>query len=258
MMMSASSLGAGCVIAFRRVVEVSQTLAPRLWRQACALAASQGKGRNRKGGRTPSAKDAYERNLKSYYKTDLFHRFGGYMWFRILITLGHVHRHMVQLLQDAIDERIREKTGRMPSGSAVPGPRSSKRSLAASQGEEVGRPVGVQHQVSHAKRLRERASLITKHLQANDRAWWEAYGRWETDWCAHYERQHRRLQRDATEAWDVAEEVSYRTGVPFKLRTGEWSAPLTDDSLVGEAVRRWLADMDAGRVPNPIWTRLAE
>ncbi len=254
--MDRGSVGAGCLNACRRVAEVSETLSRRLWRQACALAASQGKGR--KGGRAPSAKDAYERNLKSYYKTDLFHRFGGHMWCRILITLGHVHPRMVFLVQQVIDERIRTQGKREPTEAAVPGPRSAKRSLAAAQGQEVPGPVGVQHKVSRAKRMRERASLISKHLQANDRAWWEAYRRCERDWCAHYERQHQRLEREATQAWDEAEAVSYETGIPFKLRTGEWSAALTDDSIVAEAVRRWLDDMEHGRVTNPSWTWLGE
>ena len=99
----------------------------------------------------------------------------------------------------------------------------SRRSRAAHAGAEQPPVEGVQHIISKAKTLRSHAqSLVKKTKEINDDWWWhERSGCW-------YDRQARRrwhaeAEREATQAWDHAEAVSWAAGVQFKLRNGDWA-----------------------------------
>ena len=46
-------------------------------------------------GKRASTQDIYNRNMVSYHKTTMFHRFGGIIWWRVLIAAGTVNKSMV-------------------------------------------------------------------------------------------------------------------------------------------------------------------
>ena len=108
--------------------------------------------------------DIYNRDLQSYWKTALFNRFGGAIWFNVLSAIGHVPKTIVQIVNEIIAPKV-----------TMAGPRLSATALAKAQGHEVpARGWGVQHQTSEPKRLREAAQLITKRMDAAAQRWWDA------------------------------------------------------------------------------------
>ena len=108
--------------------------------------------------------DIYNRDLESYWKTAVFNRFGGYMWFNILSAIGHVPQSIVKIVNELIEPKI-----------TTAGPRISATALGKAQGHQVpARGWGVQHQTSEGKRLREYAGLITKRKDAAAQRWWDA------------------------------------------------------------------------------------
>ena len=108
--------------------------------------------------------DIYNRDLESYWKTAVFNRFGGYMWFNILSAIGHVPQSIVKIVNELIEPKI-----------TTAGPRISATARAKAQGQQVpARGWGVQHQTSEPKRLREAAQLITKRMDAAAQRWWDA------------------------------------------------------------------------------------
>ncbi len=93
-------------------------------------------------------------------------------WFLILIACGEVPRFCVDCINREIARRTMEACGRVVSDQPTEGPRSSKRSLAASRGEEVPPVQGVQHFSSRGKQLRQEAKRCEKELREHDSNWW--------------------------------------------------------------------------------------
>ena len=88
----------------------TQTLSPEVWQRAVRLAAER-----RAKGERASAKDLYERSMRSYWKTTVFNRYGGEIWLLTLIATGRVHPVSVQIVNDVFAERIREDAEREPT-----------------------------------------------------------------------------------------------------------------------------------------------
>lgn len=169
-------------------------------------------------------------------------RFGGYIWVRLLLALGDMPRRLVQIVQDVVNEKIRQEGGRQPDRdrNRLPPPRLSQRALAAAQGQEVGPVLGVQHRISMAKQAREQARLAAKHLE-RDAARWKAEAAkhpemWRRDhsWQA-WEAQKRRVD----ELWENAERLSQQAGHPYTNRDGQKVGVRPDMSIVNLALRRY-------------------
>ena len=178
-------------------------------------------------GQRSSAKELYERSMRSYWKTTVFHRYGGEVWLSTLIATGRVHFESVRIVNEIYEERIREQAGREPvsdPAQAVPG-----RALASSQGQsrEV---VGVQHTKPHSAVLRDVARLADKKWKRHDKSWWDALARGRLSARAEewYHQTSVRLQEDADQQWAVAKEESDKLGVPYKGRDGGAREKLID------------------------------
>ena len=118
----------------------TQALTQEVWQRALNSAQKR-----RSEGQRASAKDFYERSLKSYWKTAVFNRYGGEIWLLTLIGTGRVHAVSVQIVNDIFAERIREEAEREP----VSDPRraqSQSKAHASSQGRNVQRyPQPIRH-----------------------------------------------------------------------------------------------------------------
>ena len=169
-------------------------------------------------GKRASARDLYERSMRSYWKTTVFYRYGGEVLLSTLIATGRVHFESVRIVNEIYEERIREQAGREPvsdPAQAVPG-----RALASSQGQsrEV---VGVQHTKPHSALLRDAARLADKKWKRHDKSWWDALARGRLSARAEewYRRKSVRLQEGADQQWAVANEESDKVGCPTRDAT---------------------------------------
>ena len=140
------------------------TLATRVW----ARARSEAERRRQEGTRS-SAGDLYNRSMQSYWKTTLFNRFGGEIWFGLLCVCGRVPLVLIELVNEVFESRIREEEGRIPSSRTrlLTGAAAERAAHASSQGQpRVVR--GVMHPVAATKQLREQAQLKLKHAKRHD------------------------------------------------------------------------------------------
>ena len=113
----------------------TQALKPQVWQRALRSADI----RRRKMGRA-SAKEFYNRSMRSYWRNVVFNCYGGEIWLLTLIATGRVHSISVDIVNDIFAQRIREKAGREPvSDPALLAPSDAP---ASSRGQEVK---GVQH-----------------------------------------------------------------------------------------------------------------
>lgn len=159
------------------------------------------------------------------------------------MALGDIPRRLVEIVQDVVNEKIRQEGGRQPDRdrNRLPPPRLSQRALAAAQGQEVGPVLGVQHRISMAKQAREQARLADKHLQ-KDTARWKAKAAQHPEMWHHrddsweaWEAQKRRVD----ELWEKAERLSQQAGHPYTNRDGQRVGVRPDMSIVNLALRRY-------------------
>ena len=200
----------------------TQERARGAWQRALQLAQQR-----QAVGQRANTTDLYNRSMRSYWKTTVFHRYGGEVWLFTLIATGRVHFESVRIVNEIYEERIREQAGREPvsdPAQAVPG-----RALASSQGQsrEV---VGVQHTKPHSALLRDAARLADKKWKRHDKSWWDALARGRLSARAEewYHQTSVRLQEDADQQWAVANEESDKVGVPYKGRDGGAREKLID------------------------------
>ena len=126
--------------------------------------------RRRQEGQRVSTMDLYNRSMQSYWKSTLFHRFGGEIWFGLLSMCGRVPLVLIEIVNEIFMERIREKESRAPTHQAMPltGAPLARATHASSQGQQPREVRGVQHTTAVTKQLRERAQLRSKHAKWHD------------------------------------------------------------------------------------------
>jgi len=106
--------------------------------------------------------------LEVAFKGAMFWRFGGLLWFRLLIAVGHVTEHLVEIVNGIVSEIIREKAGREPSERQLPmSPDVAARAPLPGQ-----KRTGVQQTSSRAKAPREHAQYTGKKWQKFVDQWW--------------------------------------------------------------------------------------
>ena len=137
-------------------------LTRRVWERACVEAT-----RRRRDGKRVSTGDLYNRSMRSHWKTTLFHRFGGEIWFGLLCMCGRVPLVLVEIVNDIFSERVREKEGRAATHEAMPltGAPLARAAHASSQGQQPREVRGAHHLTKVTKQMREKAQLRAKHAK---------------------------------------------------------------------------------------------
>ncbi len=191
------------------------------WRakDRAALAAAQGKG-NKKH----SAKEIYDRDMKSLFSTFCYQSFGGQLWYSCLVWTGMVPPAFVDCVNAIITQRILEKAGRQAesdSTSLIPtGPRLSVWQQASSRGEAVPEwsdaSRGVQHKVSDAKEWRDFGRQLDKIVAKLGQQWTDLQRRGRSTWNIRFQYNQKKEQADRT--WDTAMFLSGEAGVEFTDR----------------------------------------
>lgn len=140
----------------------------RAWERARQLHAQR-----KADGQRSSPSDMYSRNLLSFHKSELFWRFGGKLWWRLLmaagrvtllIAAGRVTQSMVVVVNDVLEVIVQEKAQR--AATAFP--------IVYLQGHgrrKMDAPMsGIQHMKVRPKRPREQAQLDKKSAEKHDKA----------------------------------------------------------------------------------------
>ena len=199
----------------------TQERVQEVWERAVRLATER-----KAAGQRASAHDLFERSMRSYWKTTVFHRYGGDVWLQTLIATGRVHAVSVGIVNEIYAQRMRD-AGREPvSDPASAAPQSEGRALASSQGHVV---VGVQHMKKHTGQLRDAARHADKKKKWHDENWWAAHGRGLSTRAAEWWRwESAQLQEEADRQWAVANEESDKAGTPYKGRDGGAREKLVD------------------------------
>ncbi len=188
------------------------------WRakERAALAAAQGKGNNKH-----SAKEIYDRDMKSLFSTFCYQSFGGQLWYNCLVWTGMVPPAFVDCVNAIITQRILEKAGRQAESEFArliePGARLSKRQQASSQGEAVPEwsdpSRGVQHKVPKAKEWRDFGRQLDKIVERLGEQWTDLQRRGRSTWNIRVQYNEKKEQADRT--WDTAMVLSVEAGVEF-------------------------------------------
>ena len=178
-------------------------------------------------GQRSSARELYQRSMRSHWKTTVFNRYGGEIWLLTLIATGRVHASSVKIVNDIYADKIREDAGREP----VSDPRLAE-PLSTARASSQGQVRGVQHTKCEAGRLREAARHADKLAKWHDELWWKAHRvghiRSDAD-AASWSRGSTRKWQEADRLWELADEESIefanQTGNTYQKRDGSTYYP---------------------------------
>ena len=193
----------------------TETLRKEVWERAVLLARER-----RDQGERASPKDIYRRNMKSYWKTTVFHRYGGEIWLFTLIATGRVHTISVEIVNEIVAARIRGVAKRAPTSD----PRRAQ-SRTKARASSQGKVKGVQHKKIRPNKLREQARWADKRKWRHDERWWKAQRHMSKDDEDWWRRRSASLRKEADELWATAKEESLKAGHPFQDRDGTMVRP---------------------------------
>ena len=159
------------------------------------------------------------RTMSSRWRTVLKDKYGGVLWFQVLISTGTIPWRMLKMANTQLAKRQQPRAPASSRGPAWAAP--------------AGAPTGSQHQVSGQKRQRDAAKRLNKLVgQEEDRRL-----------CAQSklkDRDFARLQADAQLATTRASDASRASGYAYRLNGQTHGAPETSNFAI------LLADYCAG------------
>ena len=151
------------------------------------------------------------RTMHSRWRTVLKVKYGGELWFRVLISTGTIPQAMIKLANKQLAQRQQ--------------PRSPASSRGPVRAAPAGAPTGSQHQVSGQKRQRQLANRLTKQVRLEEDR--RRYGTGRLN-----DRDLRQLQEDAERATTRASEASRASGYSYRLNGETHGAPETSNFAI--------------------------
>ena len=155
--------------------------------------------------------DKANRTMHSRWRTVLKVKYGGELWFRVLISTGTIPPTMLRLANRQLAQRQQ--------------PRSPASSRGPVRAAPAGAPTGSQHQVSGQKRQRQLANRLTKQVRLEEDR--RRYGTGQLN-----DRDLRQLQSEAEWATSRAFEASRASGYSFRLNGETHGAPETSNFAI--------------------------
>jgi hypothetical protein len=163
------------------------------------------------------------RTMSSRWRTVLKDKYGGVLWFQVLVSTGTIPSRMLKLANTQLAQRQQPRAPASSRGPAWAAP--------------AGAPTGSQHQVSGQKRQRERAKKLTKLVgQEEDRR------RYATGQLS--DRDFAKLQAEAEWATKRASDASRASGYTYRLNGQTHGAPETSNFAILLADFCALLDID--------------
>ena len=158
-------------------------------------------------------RDRAKRTMDSRFRTMLKDKYGGVLWFQVLISTGSIPPRMLELANLQLAQQTLEQKHRAPASSRGP-------ASAASAGE----PTGSQHVVSVPKRQRQNAKRLLRAVRAENDMQSSYYGN-NTDRKSLEE--FAKMQAEAERALRRASDSSRASGHAYKLDGEAHGAPQT-------------------------------
>jgi hypothetical protein len=161
--------------------------------------------------------DKRKRTMVSRFRAMLKEKYGGKLWFQVLISTGTIPPRMLELANLQLAQlTLQQKQPRAPASSR--GPASAA---------PAGAPTGSQHVVSGPKRQRQTAKKLNRLVRAEDekRSYAASYGK-------HSDAYFAKLQSDAESATKKASDASRASGYAYKLDGQTHGAPETSNFAI--------------------------
>ena len=167
--------------------------------------------------------DKRKRTMVSRFRSMLKEKYGGKLWFQVLISTGTIPCRMLNLANTQLAQRQQPRAPASSRGPAWAAP--------------AGAPTGSQHQVSGQKRQRDAAKRLTRLVgQEDDRR------RYATGNLS--DSQFAQLQTDAELATRRASDASRASGHSYRLNGQTHGAPETSNFAILLADYCALFDID--------------
>ena len=164
-------------------------------------------------------RDRTKRTMESRFRTMLKDKYGGVLWFQVLISTGSIPPRMLELANVQLAQQTLEQKHRAPASSRGP-------ASAASAGE----PTGSQHVVSVAKRQRQHANRMIKAVREETEKRSSYYYGNHTD--RKSDEEFAKLQAEAQQALRRASDGSRASGHAYKLDGQAYGAPETSNFAI--------------------------
>jgi hypothetical protein len=155
--------------------------------------------------------DKRNRTMGSRWRTVLKDKYGGVLWFQVLVSTGTIPPKMLRLANTQLAQRQQPRAPASSRGPAWAAP--------------AGAPTGSQHQVSGQKRQRQLANRLTKQVRLEEDR--RRYGAGQLN-----DRDLRQLQSEAEWATSRAFEASRASGYSFRLNGETHGAPETSNFAI--------------------------
>ena len=168
-------------------------------------------------------RDKAKRTMVSRFRSMLKEKYGGVLWFQVLISTGTIPPLMLKLANLQLTQlTLQQRQPRAPASSRGPASAAS-----------AGAPTGSQHVVSGPKRQRQHANKLNKHVREEDE-WrrscsYDSYGK-HTD--RKSDADFAKLQSDAEWATKRASDASRASGHHFTLDGQNYGAPDTSNFAI--------------------------
>jgi hypothetical protein len=156
--------------------------------------------------------DKRKRTMVSRFRSMLKEKYGGKLWFQVLISTGTIPPLMLRLANLQLAQlTLQQKQHRAP---------------ASSRGPASAVPTGSQHVVSGPKRQRHIAKKLTRLVRAEDekRSYAASYG--------NHDAYFAKLQSDAERATKKASDASRASGYAYTLDGQTHGAPETSNFAI--------------------------
>jgi hypothetical protein len=157
--------------------------------------------------------DKRKRTMVSRFRSMLKEKYGGKLWFQVLISTGTIPPLMLRLANLQLAQlTLQQKQHRAP---------------ASSRGPASAVPTGSQHVVSGQKRQRQVAKRLTRLVRVEDekRSYSPSYGNRYDDYFV-------KLQKDAERATKKASDASRASGYAYTLDGQTHGAPETSNFAI--------------------------
>ena len=155
-------------------------------------------------------RDRAKRTMTSRFRSMLKEKYGGVLWFQVLISTGSIPPRMLELANVQLAQRTLEQEHRAPASPRGP-----------------AEPSGSQHVVSDAKRQRQDANKKNKAVRVETENRYHGYtvGRMSDEGFA-------KLQAEAAVALRRASNKSEASGHAYKLDGQTYGAPQTSSFAI--------------------------
>ena len=160
--------------------------------------------------------DRAKRTMGSRWRSMLREKYGGVLWFQVLISTGSIPNRMLELANLQLGQKtLEQKKHKAPASSRGP----------ASAGE----PTGSQHRVSVPKRQRQQANKMLKAVREETEKRSSYYGN-RTERMS--DEDFAKLQGEAERAFKRAFDGSRASGNAYKLDGQAYGAPETSNFAI--------------------------